>query len=103
MLLNQWLISLFGIDPLHPHTIDDKAVLPYQVLSHHLKDIRTEGLGPDGLHVYYLNVVNHVLTLFPKPSSPRTSCCATRRTSYATPRPSTPNARDPLRGSTTSG
>jgi len=66
LVLNQWLISLFGIDPLHPHTIDDKAVLPYQVLSHHLKDIRTEGLGPDGLHVYYWNVVNHVLTLFPQ-------------------------------------
>jgi hypothetical protein len=66
LLLNQWLISLFGIDPLHQHTIDDKPVLPYQVLSHHLKDIRTEGLGPDGLHVYYWNVVNHVLTLFPQ-------------------------------------
>lgn len=65
LLLNQWLISLFGIDPLHPHTIDDKVVLPYQVLAQHLKDIRTEGLGPDGLHIYYHNLVNHVLALFP--------------------------------------
>ena len=52
LLLNQWLIGLFGIDPLHAHTIDDKPALPYQVLARHLKDIRTEGLGADGLHIY---------------------------------------------------
>jgi hypothetical protein len=66
LLLNQWLISLFGIDPLHPHTIDGKSALPYQVLSRHLKDIRTEGIGADGLHIYYHNLVTQVLALFPQ-------------------------------------
>lgn len=65
LLLNQWLIGLFGIDPLHAHTIDDKPALPYQVLARHLKDIRTEGLGADGLHIYYHNLVSQVLALFP--------------------------------------
>jgi superfamily II DNA or RNA helicase len=65
LLLNQWLISLFGIDPLHEHHIEGKQVLPYQLLSQHLKDIRTEGLGPDGLHIFYHNLVSQVLALFP--------------------------------------
>ena len=66
LLLNQWLISLFGIDPLQERTGEDgKPILPYQLLSRHLKDMRTEGLGADGLHIFYHNLVTQVLALFP--------------------------------------
>lgn len=66
LLLNQWLIGLFGIDPLAERTGEDgKPILPYQLLSRHLKDMRTEGLGADGLHIFYHNLVTQVLALFP--------------------------------------
>ncbi|MEZ4740231.1 MAG: DEAD/DEAH box helicase family protein [Flavobacteriales bacterium] len=66
LLLNQWLIGLFGIDPLSERTGEDgKSILPYQLLSRHLKDMRTEGLGADGLHIFYHNLVTQVLALFP--------------------------------------
>jgi hypothetical protein len=67
LLLNQWVISLFGIDPLTVENDENgKPILPYQRLSQHLKDVRSEGLGPDGLHIFYKNVVGRVFGLFPE-------------------------------------
>ncbi len=33
LLLNQWLISLFGIDPLVEHKVNGKAVRPFHRLA----------------------------------------------------------------------
>ncbi len=33
LLLNQWLISLFGIDPLREHTLRGKTLRPFHVLA----------------------------------------------------------------------
>ncbi len=52
LLLNQWLMSLFGIDPLREGT--NKR--PFHFLAEHIKDPRLEGLDKDNLHhfFYYL-------------------------------------------------
>jgi len=52
LVLNQWLISLFGIDPLATHTHQGKAVRPFHALTQTLRDCR-EGLAEDKLHHYY--------------------------------------------------
>jgi len=52
LVLNQWLLSLFGIDPLAAHSHNGLAVRPMAVLSKTLRDCR-EGLGPDRLHYFY--------------------------------------------------
>ncbi|EMH6403025.1 DEAD/DEAH box helicase family protein [Providencia rettgeri] len=53
LLLNQWLMSLFGIDPL-----DKKAKKrPFHQLAEPIRDPRLEGLDKDNLHHFY-----HTLT-----------------------------------------
>lgn len=52
LVLNQWLISLFGIDPLAEHKEGGRSVRPIQVLGKSLKDTR-EGLDSDNLHYFY--------------------------------------------------
>lgn len=52
LVLNQWLISLFGIDPLAEHKDAGRVVRPIQVLARNLKDTR-EGLDGDNLHYFY--------------------------------------------------
>lgn len=52
LVLNQWLISLFGIDPLIEHKDAGRIVRPIQVLAKNLKDSR-EGLDSDNLHYFY--------------------------------------------------
>ena len=53
LLLNQWIISQFGIDPFAEHTLNGKKVLPFHVLSESIKDPRREGLNHDNLHNFY--------------------------------------------------
>ncbi len=55
LLLNQWIISLFGIDPLCEHMRDGKKVRPFHVLTESLKNCQ-EGLNKDANH-YYLDVL----------------------------------------------
>lgn len=57
LLLNQWLISLFGIDPLAEHKEGNKKVLPFHVLSRPIRDPRLEGLDSDNLHFFYHELV----------------------------------------------
>lgn len=52
LVLNQWLISLFGIDPLQQHQHNGRPVRPMYALSKTLRDCR-EGLDTDNLHFYY--------------------------------------------------
>ena len=54
LLLNQWLISLFGIDPIKEY---DNKRRPFHKLAKPIKDSELEGYDPDGLHRFY-----HALT-----------------------------------------
>ena len=50
LVLNQWMISLFGVDPLADGY--KKGERPFHKLVKHLRDCR-EGLDTDGLHHFY--------------------------------------------------
>ncbi len=54
LLLNQWLLSLFGINPLR----EDTKKRPFHRLAEHLRDSRLEGLDKDNLHNFYHALVN---------------------------------------------
>jgi hypothetical protein len=53
LLLNQWLISLFGIDPLKEHQLGAQKVRAFQILTDPIKDPRLEGVDNDNLHHFY--------------------------------------------------
>lgn len=61
LLLNQWLISLFGIDPLVEHKVNGKIVRPFHRLAAPIRDSRMEGLDADNIHKFYHNLVNSEL------------------------------------------
>ena len=54
LILNQWLMSLFGIDPLR----EGARKRPFHKLSEPLKDPRLEGVDKDNLHNFYHGLVN---------------------------------------------
>lgn len=54
LILNQWLMTLFGIDPLKE---GDKR-RPFHKLADLLKDPRQEGIDKDNLHHFYHDLVN---------------------------------------------
>jgi hypothetical protein len=54
LLLNQWLMTLFGIDPLR----EDSTKRPFHYLAEPVKDARLEGLDSDNLHYFYHELVN---------------------------------------------
>jgi len=58
LLLNQWLISLFGIDPLVEHRVNGKIVRPFHKLADPIRDSSQEGLNHDNLHHFYHALVN---------------------------------------------
>ena len=53
LLLNQWLMSLFGIDPLAENIVNGKVVRPFHKLAEPIRDPRLEGLDKDNLHFFY--------------------------------------------------
>ncbi|MBF0468244.1 MAG: DEAD/DEAH box helicase family protein [Desulfamplus sp.] len=59
LLLNQWLISLFGIDPLQEGT----KKRPFHKLAEPIRDPKLEGLDKDNLHNFYHALVNSSLFL----------------------------------------
>ena len=62
LLLNQWLISLFGIDPFREPNVPGIAKpLPFHALSSPIRDPRMESLDQDGLHRFYHNLANSQL------------------------------------------
>lgn len=77
LLLNQWIMSLFGIDPLVEHGINDKVVRPFHKLAEPIRDPRLEGLDEDNLHFFYHHLVNSPAFGYTAPnadlSSPRLS------------------------------
>ena len=58
LLLNQWLTSLFGIDPLAPNIMRSPQTRPFHLLADPIKDSRLEGLDHDNLHHFYHALVN---------------------------------------------
>ncbi|MCQ2402516.1 MAG: DEAD/DEAH box helicase family protein [Lentisphaeria bacterium] len=52
LLLNQWLISLFGIDPLVEQRVNGKVVRPFHRLAENLRNA-PEGLDADQHHKFY--------------------------------------------------
>lgn len=54
LLLNQWLMSLFGIDPL----AEGAKKRPFHKLAAPMRDPRLEGLDKDNLHNFYHALVN---------------------------------------------
>jgi len=52
LVLNQWLISLFGIDPLATHQHKGRPVRPLYMLTKTLADC-ADGVGADNLHHFY--------------------------------------------------
>lgn len=59
LLLNQWLISLFGVDPLSEHQNRNGNVLrPFHKLAEPIIDPRLEGLDADNLHRFYHRLVD---------------------------------------------
>ena len=58
LVLNQWLISQFGIDPLVPHMDHGRVVRPLSALAKTLRDCQ-EGIGPDNFHHFYAALKTH--------------------------------------------
>jgi len=58
LLLNQWLISLFGIDPMVEQRKNGKVVRPFHKLAESICDPRMEGLDADNIHKFYHNLIN---------------------------------------------
>ena len=52
LVLNQWLISLFGVDMFAVYKEGNREVRPMQFLAKQLRDCR-EGLDADNLHFFY--------------------------------------------------
>ena len=52
LVLNRWIVSLFGVEAIRNSTLDKKLVRPFQAFTDLLKD-ETEGMGPDGRHRFY--------------------------------------------------
>lgn len=67
LLLNQWLVSLFGIDPLKSHTLHGATVRAFHILTEPIKDPRLEGLDRDNLHHFYHHLGNCPLLNFRQP------------------------------------
>jgi len=58
LLLNQWLISLFGINPLVEKRLNGKKALPFHVLADPIKRLTKDGLDADNLHHFYHALIN---------------------------------------------
>jgi hypothetical protein len=58
LVLNQWLISLFGIDPLMEY---ENKTRPFHKLAKPIKDSQLEGYDADGLHRFYHALINSEL------------------------------------------
>lgn len=52
LVLNQWIVSLFGFDPLKDHQDGKRTLRPVQPLAKTVKDAQ-EGMTPENLHHFY--------------------------------------------------
>lgn len=56
LVLNQWLISLFGIDTFQERTLHGRKVRPFHVLSDPIKSQDMEGIV-DNEHRFFYNLI----------------------------------------------
>jgi len=61
LVLNQWLISLFGIDPLAEHKLQGKTIRPFHKLAEPIRNPSLEGLDTDNLHHFFHHLANSPL------------------------------------------
>ncbi|GLR62934.1 DEAD/DEAH box helicase family protein [Marinospirillum insulare] len=61
LILNQWLISLFGIDPLAEHKLQGKTIRPFHKLAEPIRNPALEGLDKDNLHHFFHHLANSPL------------------------------------------
>ncbi|MBC06431.1 DEAD/DEAH box helicase family protein [Thalassospira sp.] len=52
LVLNQWIVSLFGFDPLKDHKDGNRTLRPMQQLAKSVKDVHG-GMTPENLHHFY--------------------------------------------------
>ena len=62
LLLNQWLVSLFGINPLDGHKLREEKVRPFHLLATPLRTLDWKGLNHDNLHHFYHELVSSNLS-----------------------------------------
>ena len=67
--MNQWLISLFGIDPLAENKLRGEEVRPFHILADPIRDPRMEGLDSDNLHHFYHYLGNSPLFSVGRPNA----------------------------------
>ena len=63
LLLNQWLVSQFGIDTFTENMLNGRRVQPFHLLADPIKDSGAEGLDNDNLHNFYWRLVSSNLFL----------------------------------------
>lgn len=59
LVLNQYLISLFGIDPLVTHKDEGRTVRPLEIIAKSLRSVEP-GIGPDGKHRFLAKLISHL-------------------------------------------
>ena len=57
LVLNQWLVNLFGIDPFAHNELNGRSVRPFHMLADVIKRHSSEGLNNDNLHFFYHSLV----------------------------------------------
>lgn len=57
LVLNQWLISLFGVDPLVEHRNGSQILRPFHKLATPIRGVQFEGLDADNLHLFYHELI----------------------------------------------
>jgi hypothetical protein len=67
LILNQWLISLFGVDPFAEHRDGTRIVRPFHVLAEPIRNPRLEGLDADNLHHFYHHLGDSPLFSYTNP------------------------------------
>lgn len=61
LVLNQWLLSLFGIDPLIEHKVGGKVVRPFHKLVEPIRNPALEGLDADNIHRFFHHLADSPL------------------------------------------
>lgn len=61
LILNQWLISQLGIDPLEEHCVNGKKVRAFHRIAEPIRSASLEGLDKDNLHYFFHYVTNSPL------------------------------------------
>ena len=59
LVLNQWIVSLFGFDPLKDHKDDKRTLRPMSPIASTVKDA-PEGMNAENLHHFYRELDIHL-------------------------------------------